>query len=191
MTPWDAQYRLRRQAWEVRDVDLATMQDLVTRFHYAGGGSNTRTYGHGLFMRGLDFCWGVAWWIPPTKSAAKATYPQNWEGILCLSRLVLIPDLPKNAASFLLSQSRKAIDRTRWPALVTYADEWRGHTGAIYRSDNWDYVGRTTPEATWVLNGRMVSRKAGPVTRTRAEMEALGAVMVGRYAKHKFVRLAR
>ena len=80
----------------------------------------------------------------------------------------------------------RMIDRKRWPCLVTYADEWQG-TRTIYRASNWDYCGLTAPEATFVKDGRMVARKAGPNTRTRAEMEELGAKMIGRFAKHKFV----
>ncbi len=134
---------------------------------------------------------GAAWWIPPTKSAALATYPANWRGVLALSRLVVAPNVPKNACTFMLAASRKMIDRRRWPALVTYADEWQGHTGTIYRADNWQDVGRTAPGATFVLNGRMIARKAGPRTRTRAEMESLGAEMIGRFAKRKFVHIVR
>lgn len=174
--------------WEVRTVPLAVARELVEAHHYAAGGSNTATYRHGLFMRGIDVCFGVAWWIPPTKSAALATYPPNWRGVLNLSRLVVAPGVPKNAATFLLAASRRMIDREKWPCLVTYADEWRGHTGKIYELDNWTPAGRTKPEATYVLNGRMLARKAGPKTRTRADMEALGAVMVGRFSKRKFVR---
>ena len=75
--------------------------------------------------------------------------------------------------------------------MVTYADEWRGHTGAIYRADNWSYAGRTKPERTYVLDGRMIARKAGPKTRTHAEMLALGAKLVGSFAKHKYVMIRR
>jgi hypothetical protein len=32
----------------------------------------------------------------------------------------------------------------------------------------------------------MVARKAGPHTRTKAEMEALGYKMIGRYARFRF-----
>jgi hypothetical protein len=73
--------------------------------------------------------------------------------------------------------------------LVTYADEWRGHTGAIYRADNWTYCGKTAAESVWTLDGRMVARKAGPKTRTTAEMEAMGARLEGRFPKHKFVHI--
>ena len=162
--------------------------------HYAKGGSNTATYLHGLFRSGEIFdeqCQGVAWWIPPTRSAAEATYPERWQGVLCLSRLVILPDVPANACTFLLARSRRLIDCKRWPCLVTYADEWRGHTGAIYRADNWQYEGRTKPQRTYQINGRMVARKAGGHTRTHAEMVALGAVMVGAFAKHKYTQVNR
>lgn len=182
--------RLRRSDWEVRTVALVVAQDLVRQHHYSGGGANTATYRHGLFRKGSENCVGVAWWISPTKAAANATYPDDWKGVLALTRLSIAPDVPKNGASFLLGASMKMIDRERWPCLVTYADEMQGHTGAIYRATNWEYCGMTAKEATWFLGGRMVARKAGPKTRTKAEMEALGAEMVGRFAKHKFRHIA-
>ena len=181
------QNRLRRAEWEVRPATLAEARPLVIAHHYARGGSNTATALHGLYRIGSDECMGVAWWIPPTKSAALATYPANWQGVLALSRLVIAPGVPKNACTFLLSRSMRAICRKRWPCFVTYADEWQGHSGTIYRASNWVAAGRTSPEATFVLDGRMLARKAGPKTRTRAEMEALGAVLVGRFSKHKFI----
>ena len=180
---------LHREEWEVRTVELTVAQALVRQYHYSGGGANTATYRHGLFKKGEAECLGVAWWIPPTKTAALATYPDNWQGVLNLSRLALSPKVPKNGASFLLSKSMKLIDRVRWPCLVTYADEMQGHTGAIYKATNWEYCGMTAKEATWFNGDRMVARKAGPKTRTKAEMLELGCRMVGRFAKHKFRHL--
>ena len=189
-SPLEPSVRLRRADWEVRTVELRVAQDLVRRLHYSGGGSNTATYRHGLFRKGHDECLGVAWWIPPTKTAAKATWPADWQGVLALTRLAIEPEVPKNGASFLLGKSMAAIDRKRWPCLVTYADEMQGHTGAIYRATNWEYCGMTAKEATFFKDGRMVARKAGPKTRTRDEMLAMGCEMVGRFAKHKFRHVA-
>lgn len=185
--------RLRADEWEVRPMsDLSIAVEMVKRFHYAVGASNTAVYLHGLFRKGAFWeteCQGIAWWIPPTRTAAEATYPPNWQGVLALSRLVIVPSVPKNACTFLLARSRKLIDRALWPCLVTYADEWRGHTGAIYRADNWQYIGKTRAERVYVVNGRMTARKAGPHTRTHAEMLALGAELIGSFSKHKYVRL--
>lgn len=182
--------RLRRGEWRVCDVDITTARRLVVSHHYAKGASNTATALHGLYRNGGGECFGVAWWIPPTKAAALATYPADWQGVLSLSRLVVAPGVPKNACTFLLARSMRLIDRSRWPCLVTYADTWRGHNGTIYKAANWRYVGQTRPEAVFVIKGRMVARKAGPKTRTRAEMEAIGAVLQGRFPKHKFIHLA-
>lgn len=184
--------RLHAKDWEVRPVSIDCARRMVEAHHYAGGASNTRTYLHGLF-RAEDFfdeqCAGIAWWIPPTKSAALATFPTNWQGVLCLSRLVIKPGVPKNACTFLLARSRAMIDRKAWPCLVTYADEWQGHTGSIYLADNWLYKGPTKPERTYTINGRMTARKAGGHTRTHAEMLALGAQCVGSFSRHKFVKI--
>ena len=180
---------LRKADYEVRTVPLATCQEKVARYHYAKTGSNTATFRHGLFLRSQpETCVGIAWWIPPTKSAALANYPKNWRAVLVLSRLAVDPGVPKNAASFLIMQSVALIRQDfRWEYLLTYADEWQGHSGAIYKATNWDSLGKTTPEATWVDSaGRMVSRKAGPHTRTRAEMESLGYKMIGRFSRHRF-----
>lgn len=181
--------QLRRCDWEVRPVSIEVARRLVEAFHYAKGASNSRTYLHGLFPKGAfwdEQCVGIAWWIPPTRDAAEATYPDNWEGVLALSRLVIAPGVPKNACTFLLSRSVKMICPKRWPCLVTYADQWRGHKGGIYKASNWQYLGLTTPEATYTIAGVMTARKAGNKTRTHAEMLHLGAVNEGRHAKHKF-----
>jgi len=184
---------LRKASWLVRPVALDTAQRMVERYHYAHGGSNTAVACHGLFHRERSFwdadCYGVAWWLPPTRAAAVATHPDNPGGVLALTRLVIHPGAPRNAATFLLARSVKLLD-ARWDCLVTYADTWRGHTGGIYRAANWTYVGLTDPEWVYVRNGRMMGPKRGPVTLSRAQMEADGFDALGKFAKHKFV-LAR
>ena len=50
------------------------------------------------------------------------------------------------------------------------------------------WLRRTTTRA-YVINGCLTAKKAGPKTRTHAEMLALGAEYVGSFAKHKFVRI--
>jgi len=182
---------LRKSDWEVRTTDLKTAQKLVKEHHYSKGGSNTATYRHGLFLKGGDVCFGVAWWIPPTKTAANATYPDDWKSVLCLTRLAIAPEVPSNGASFLLGASMRLIDRGRWPCLVTYADEMQGHTGAIYKATNWEYCGMTAKEATFFKDDRMIARKAGPKTRTHKEMFDMGCVLIGRFAKHKFRHIVK
>lgn len=158
--------------------------------HYARGASNTSVYLHGLYPH--DWLWheecvGVAWWIPPTRSAGEALAGDRWEGVLALSRLAIRPDVPSNACSYLLAHSVRMIDRSRWHTLVTYADSWRGHKGGIYRAAGWEYRGETSPEGVYTVNGRMTARKAGNKTRTHGQMMELGAVFHGRHSKARFV----
>src|ERR1700719_72083 len=124
---------LRKTDYEVKTIPLIICQEKVAKYHYARTGSNTATFRHGLFLKSdPDKCIGIAWWIPPTKSAALANYPKNWKAVLVLSRLVVDPGVPKNAASFLIMQSVKLIRKDkRWEYLLTYADEWQKHSGAI------------------------------------------------------------
>lgn len=178
----------RKSDWWVDVVSLRRARKLVRRYHYSGGGSNTRVYCHGLFPK--DWFWesecvGVAWWLPPTKSAAMS-FDENWNGVLSLSRLVIAPEVPTNAASFLIRHSMRLIDRDRWPVLVTYADSWQCHQGTIYKAAGWREVGRSKPERRYVKDGRMASRKAGPKTRTHAEMLALGYECVGAFSAIRF-----
>ena len=180
---------VHRSEYEVRDVDLATAEELVKFEHYAKGGSNTATFLHGLFRRDNFLkCLGVAWWLPPTKAAAQA----NWHGdphrVLSLSRLALLPEVPTNGESFLIGESIRRIKRDgRYDCLLTYADKMQGHKGAIYLATNWKPAGETNAEPVFHdSSGRMVSRKAGPKTRTRRQMESLGYTMIGTSSKLRF-----
>lgn len=184
---------LRASEWQVDTCSLEQAVTLVKGLHYAAGASNTATFRHGLYRREswplvVD---GAAIWIPPTRTAAEASW-HDWRRVLALSRLILNPSVPTNGASFLLGRSTRLIAQDgRWDCLVTYADEWQGHTGAIYRAAGWEYVGLTKPERVYVRDGAMIARKAGPKTRTHSEMLALGAECVGAFSKHKFRKVIR
>lgn len=181
---------LRKADWFVDSVPKSAALAMVQRHHYARGASNTATFLHGLYRRDTKQLCGVAWWLPPTKGAAMTVHP-DWRAVLNLSRLVVLPEVPTNACSFLQAQSIKRIRQDgRWRALVTYADEGEGHTGAIYRAANWTYVGVSSSEERWVdpATGLHVARLA-TTTRTNAQMEALGYRRTGKTVKHKFVML--
>ena len=181
--------RLRAPEWEVRSVPLAVARQLVEQHHYARGGSNTAVYVHGLYHQSTGQLYGVAWWLPPTRVAAESVNKAEWQRVLSLSRMVMVPGTPANACSFLLARSIRIIRRERrFVSLVTYADESVGHTGGVYRAANWTYVGRTGPYPKWVdpRSGRQVAPKATE-NRTKAQMEQLGYQRVGSFHKHKFV----
>lgn len=132
--------------------------------------------------------------MPPTRRAAESVAGAGWQGVLCLSRLVILPDEPTNAATLLLGASMRLVAAdTRWHTLLTYADTRQGHTGAIYRATNWHYLGLQPGSSSWVDpgTGRQVARKATH-SRTVDEMLAAGYQRIPPSPKHKFVfRLQR
>lgn len=181
--------KFRAAEWEVRDAPLALARAAVEAHHYAGGGSNTAVYVHGLFRKGSDDPVAFTWWLPPTRVACESVNREQWTKVLSLTRMVALPGTPKNALSFLLARSVRLIRGDgRFVSLVTYADESQGHTGGVYRAANWVYVGRTGPYPRWVdpETGRQVACKA-TVNRNKARMEELGYEKQGSFHKHKFV----
>lgn len=187
--------RLKKEDWVVLPIDKATARRLVEKWHYAKSATNTGVYTHGLFKRGTEFlfsdCLGVAWWLPPTKNAAIATYPEgDWRKVLSLTRLVISPEVPKNACSFLLSRSMKMVDKTKWECLVTYADTWQNHTGGIYRATNWEYMGLTKPSTVFVSDsGKMMGRKRGGKNVSKSKLIEDGFLDKGAFQKHKFRKI--
>lgn len=178
---------LHKNEWIVRDATFNEASLLIKKHHYAQSHSKQRVAIHGLYKSDDRWgrCYGVTWWLPIASMPAGQFYSDDWTNVLCLSRLVIVPDAPKNSASFLLSRSIKLLPE-RWHTLATYADEYQNHTGAIYRATNWQYLGLTNPKPVYVKNGEMVSIRTGDKTLTKGEMIADGCELVGYYRKHRF-----
>ena len=179
--------KLRAKDYDVRDVAAREAREFVAAHHYSKGCSNTRVYSHGLYRCGEADLLGVAIWLPPTKVAAQSVNREAWQKVLSLTRLAVRPDVPSNAASFLMARSIKFIRQDgRFVSLVTYADDFMGHTGAIYRATNWTYVGQMKGSPRWEdADGRQVARKS-TVSRNDAQMRELGYRNVGTFGKRKF-----
>lgn len=183
--------RLKKNDYIVTDILARDARKIIEKYHYSGSASKTATYVHGMINKITGDVVGVTWWIPAIKKAAVATCPNNWMGVLCLSRMVIIPNVPKNACSFLLSRSTKMIDRKRWPCLVTYADEWKNHLGTIYKASNWTYAGKTKRNPTWTKDGKLISVKSDDHSRTVSQMINMGCKLEGRFSKLKFVNIQK
>jgi len=184
--------KLKKRDYLVRPIDKYTARIMVEKWHYSGGASKTGVYTHGLFLKEKSFfdehCLGVAWWLPPIPPAAKSAYPEgNWKKVLALTRLVINPDVPKNGASFLLGNSIKLINKNEWHCLITFADTYKNHTGAIYRATNWEYLGKGKPTPVFVnAKGKIMGKKRGGKNLTTKEMRDMGFNLIGYYPKHKF-----
>lgn len=187
-----ADERLRRADWRVRTCTQVEAVEFIARTHYAMGAPNTSVARHALCRPDDDKLHGVALWLPPTKNAAASVDPDNWRGVLSLSRLCIASDMPVNAASFLLGASMRLLDRKTWPTLLTYADTREGHTGAIYRATNWECLGEVKGSDAWQhrVTGERRGRKRGGYNLSAYEMNALGFDRLPTLPKIKFVHRA-
>lgn len=88
-------------------------------------------------------------------------YADAPEKVLELRRMALVPDTVTNTASFFIARTLKWIrDNTDVQTIVSYADPYHGHTGAIYRATNFEYRGKTpntSPRIIW--NGRVLHNR--------------------------------
>lgn len=166
---------LERADWFVERVPHGEAMAAIVTWHYSRSAPNTgQTFGlYRVADRPLAPLLGAALWLPPTRRAAEAVAGEDWRGVLSLSRLVVAPEAPRNAATFLLASSMRMLDRDRWPVLLTYADTRHGHTGAIYKATGWELDAATCAGSYFVKDGRQVGRKRGkrniPVAQLRAE----------------------
>jgi hypothetical protein len=180
---------LVRAEWEVRNVEShAACSAFIVSTHYAAGTANTSVARHGLYRQGESDLMGVAMWMPPTPTAARAVAGDQWRGVLALSRLAVAEGQPTNAASFLLGAAMRMVDRERWPVLLTYADTRLGHTGAIYKATNWTCEGMTPAGDVWLMpDGSQRGRKRGGRNISAAEMREMGATPAPKAPKIRYV----
>jgi hypothetical protein len=167
---------LRRRDYTVERIPHGEAVAVIRAWHYSRSTPNTgQTFG--LFHCEDYQLSGAALWLPPTRRAAEKVAGDAWEGVLSLSRLAVDPELPRNAASFLLAASMRLLDRDRWPVLLTYADTRHGHTGAIYLATGWTLDGESTTGSYWVTPaGKQIGRKRGRRNLTAAELLQAGCV---------------
>jgi hypothetical protein len=180
---------LRAADWYVTACEQREAVAFIEATHYAGGAPNTSVARHALRHIGDGLViYGVALWLPPTRVAAESVNRANPRGVLALSRFCIAEGVPTNGASFLLGHSMKMIDRLKWPTLLTYADTYYGHTGAIYKATNWTCLGEMPGCDAWAnAEGQRRGRKRGPVNLSVAEMEAAGFHRLPKMPKIKFV----
>lgn len=108
-------------------------------------------------------------WLPPPPGAAKKVSPGEPSGALCLSRMVGVPKVDRDwhLSKPLKFIMKKALDRERYPVLVTYADTGEGHTGHVYKC------------SSWVKDAEVVSKKYRNNTGERVSVYRGGRMVPG------------
>lgn len=134
---------------KVVPIDKATAEKFVVNKHYSRRASIFWA-GFGLEISGQIE--GVVVYGQPSPPIQSHAFKDRDFKLYELARLV-VQTSEKNAASFLVGNSLKLLDRPS--AVVSYADTEWGHAGIIYQATNWLYTGATkSHDHAYIVDGK-------------------------------------
>lgn len=83
-------------------------------------------------------------------------YVDSEDKVIELRRLCCIDDAPKNIESFFIARTLKWLKKnTQIEIVISYADDYYGHKGIIYKASNFVYLGTTNPSKMIEWNGKL------------------------------------
>src|SRR5690606_25714043 len=113
-------------------------------YHYDGYGRNAKI-NYGMFLDDKLIC--VIKFCPQGRQGTAKQIGYEALEILELDRFCIHPNRhKKNFGSYTMSKVMKSF-RNDFPSikcLVSFTDPAYGHDGALYKSSNWEFVGKTT-----------------------------------------------
>ena len=146
----------------------------------------------------MQFCYGlyinnvlkgiVTYGLPATPFVARGICGKEYENnVLELSRLVINSKVPKNSASFLVSNSIKQLPEN-YKIIVSFADTSMGHIGFIYQATNFKYTGLTIPMKEWRLKGfNLHSQNVCKKVPLKERVKDSRFIQVQRERKHRYI----
>ncbi len=124
---------------------------------------------------------GVAVYGQPSPPIQKHAFKERDFRLYELSRVV-VQSKTKNAASFLVANSLKMLEKTPC-AVISYADMEQNHCGIIYQATNWLYTGATVShDKAYIVNGK----RTHPLT-----LRDLGITDPARWAKENGIETVK
>lgn len=128
-----------KKDYSVIPIDKNTTKVFITTWHYLHSiGPYIKSFG--LFDKTNTLVGVVVYGKTPNINPIKLKDNNYKSEILVLTRLCILPNQPKNAASFLIANSLKLLDKK---LIITYADPVHNHTGTVYKACNAIYLGLT------------------------------------------------
>jgi hypothetical protein len=131
------------------------VRDFIEEHHYSHSINGIKsTYSFGLFdgkeMVGAAIFGGIA------MANVWKKYGDKREDVIELRRLVCIDDTPKNTESWFIARMLKwLVNNSEYKVVISYADDYYGHDGTIYKATNFKYLGTTSPSKMIEWNGRL------------------------------------
>lgn len=157
------------QSIQVRPVSVKIAKEIIVRNHYLHTMPGGTKLAFGIFS-GKHLMGTVTLGVGPF-NAHRLVSGATRGDCICLTRLWLADDLPKNSESRVLAVVLRSLVRnTTLKFVVTYADPSAGHLGTIYQAGGWFYTGISGPSVHYDLGdgvGRH-SRTLGHALGTRS-----------------------
>lgn len=165
----------------LRTATRSEVLPLFEREHRYAGLSSSCTYLFAVEEEGRIVA--AYAWQPPPYGCARSVCPEQPSGVLALSRMVAVPREERRLRHIskpLRVQMRRLIDRSRWPALVTFSDEGLGHTGHVYKCSGWEKTTRALRSQYVDDRGRRTSTYANG-RHSREGLTSIGSAYIQRW----------
>lgn len=112
------------------------------------------------------------------------------EHVTELQRLAIVPDAPKNTATWFISRALKRLKdyKSKYWAVISMADRTEGHDGTIYKAASADYYGLAQARVFYIdQEGRLRPPRQNGENITISEARERGWDVVKRETKHRYV----
>lgn len=149
------------KGWSVVREERSAIAEFIEVWHYSGSINGCIS----------DYCYSLRDTEGSIKGAlfyGRMAMANQWRrfadserDVIELRRLCCVDDTPKNAESFLIGRSLRALSKD-WggKVVVSYADMEYGHEGTIYRASNFECLGAQKGARVIIHNGRRYHDKA-------------------------------
>ena len=157
-------------------VQRNAVVSFIEKHHYSHNVNGIQSYYHfGLYRDGKfglpEMIGAMMYAMPSMPHTSKKYNPINPDKCFELRRLVCIDDTPKNTESYFIGKTLRWLKRnTDKEVIVSFADQYHGHTGVIYKATNFEHYGETSKGTILMVDGkemhsRSLNQKYRPYSR--------------------------
>lgn len=173
--------------YRVDKISRQIAQKIISHKHYS---KRLGIFWEGFGLFDGNKIIGVCCFGQPSPAIQKHAFFNRDFSLYELTRLVVDRGASANAASFLISQSLKLLNKKPC-AIVSYADSAHGHCGIVYQATNWIYTGGTkSHDKLYMVNGEALHpttvRDRFKVTSTAAWAKENKILTVSPSIKHRY-----
>ena len=126
------------------------IRDFIEEHHYSKNINGCKSSFHFCLKDNKDNIVGALFYGHLSTTAWKK-FSENEKSVIELRRLVLIDECPKNSESYFIGKTIRSIKNNKEiDLIVSYADPYHKHYGAVYQASNWIYIGKTSKDCLFL-----------------------------------------